>query len=558
MTTDKEPTGSKPTGAGTDSGAGPKTEKVSPQAAKTAPPKRAVTIDLEADKTRSKPAATQPTPSSAGAQAGATAKPSATPAAGSVKAPGAASAASQSKRASSAASAAAASTAASGNAKSGTDNTQKPAASSSDASSSKSDGPKPDSPKPESAKTASAVKAAAKPDNTDKSGKSAKSGAGVVAVTFAAIAGGVVVLGLAYGLHMAGFLKLEASPSETAALQAAQDKVAALESKLDELSASLTTPQEDLLKQISALEDKVSDLSKSAPGSIVAVVGRDLQALKASVADLQKTSGGEMATALEQRVASLETQLGVGEAADADGATQLTERVSGLETKTESLQTMLKTTSDAFDVLVEGQTAMVDGLTADVLSVDARVMALENRLGDANAQEIAALAVAVSSLKTSLDAGRGYQTELAAVQAVLPDDMDVSVLAAHARDGVTPLPQLVAEFPSVARGMFAKIVKPGETTDVLGNLLASAKAIMAVRGPGDEDGTGPEALLSRMEKSVQSGDLEAALTAYEQLPDPAKAVGADWADRASVRVAADKLTAEATSKVLAILSKSDG
>lgn len=559
MTTDKEPTGSKPAGAGTDGGssadkpAAAKTDasakpnpsaKTGPSAgAKPAgaasgasagaatgssagntsgkpggsvPPqgaaKRPVTIDLAAEKVTPKPSAASAKPADDATSASKPSEP-----ASEDKKPEAASAASDDK-----------------------------------APKIEGDDIKADV-KAELAKEAAAASKASAP----KTVRPVKSGVGVGAVIAASVISSAVVLAGVYGLHLAGLLSTKPNPELTASLAQSEARIAELETQLSDMPASLSGPQEQMAGQIADIEAKIVELSKTAPGALVAVIGRDLKALKASVADLQKATGAGDGAGIEERLAKLEETSAQTAGAAGMNGDEIKGRLDGVEEDAKSLQEALSTTDDTLKTLAESQLAGIQVIESELTEVRERVGKIENRIGDAKAQEVAALAVAVSSLKTSVDAGRSYQSELAAVKAVLPDDMDLSALEAHAASGVTPLPQLVAEFPSVARAMFTKIVKPEETSDVLGNLLASAKAIVAVRGPGDDNASGPEATLRRMERAVQAGDLESAVTAFEQLPEPSKVAGAEWAERASARVSVDRLTSTATGKVLAILSKSD-
>lgn len=551
MTTDKEPTGSKPAGAGTDGGSsadkpakpnpsaktGPSAGAAKPAGAASGasagtatgssagntsgkpggsvPPqgaaKRPVTIDLAAEKVTPKPSAASGAASAKPAEdATSASKPSED------KKPEAASAAGDDK-----------------------------------APKIEGDDIKADV-KADPVKAAAAAKASA-----PKTVRPVKSGVGVGAVIAASVISSAVVLAGVYGLHLAGLLSTKPNPELSASLAQSEARIAELETQLSDMPASLSGPQEQMAGQIADIEAKIVELSKTAPGALVAVIGRDLKALKASVADLQKATGAGEGAGIEERLAKLEETSAQTAGAAGMNGDEIKGRLDGVEEDAKSLQEALSTTDDTLKTLAESQLAGIQVIESELTEVRERVGKIENRIGDAKAQEVAALAVAVSSLKTSVDAGRSYQSELAAVKAVLPDDMDLSALEAHAASGVTPLPQLVAEFPSVARAMFTKIVKPEETSDVLGNLLASAKAIVAVRGPGDDNASGPEATLRRMERAVQAGDLESAVTAYEQLPEPSKVAGAEWAERASARVSVDRLTSTATGKVLAILSKSD-
>ncbi|WP_208996906.1 COG4223 family protein [Roseibium denhamense] len=186
-----------------------------------------------------------------------------------------------------------------------------------------------------------------------------------------------------------------------------------------------------------------------------------------------------------------------------------------------------------------------------------RLGQVEATMGDATAREVAARALSVSALKSAVDSGRPYETELAAVKAGLPSDIDLQALEAHAKTGVEPVSVLIAQFPAVARQVYQTFSEPDRSGDVLDSFLASARSLVAVRGPGDADGTGPEAVLRRMENAVSSGKLQEAITAYDSLPESAQAAASDWVTRARARVAVDTLTDQASQEVLTALSAKD-
>ena len=188
-------------------------------------------------------------------------------------------------------------------------------------------------------------------------------------------------------------------------------------------------------------------------------------------------------------------------------------------------------------------------------SLSTRLAAVEATMGDATARELAARALSVSALKSAVDSGRPYVTELAAVKAGLWEDTDVAALEAHANSGVAPVSVLIAEFPAVAREIHGTFAKADPSDNVVDSLLSSALSIVSVRGPGDADGTGPDAVLRRMENAVAKGNLSDAIAAYPDLPEAAKAAGAAWIERAKARVQIDELTDKASQDVLAGLAR---
>ncbi|WP_415715190.1 mitofilin family membrane protein [Roseibium sp.] len=419
----------------------------------------------------------------------------------------------------------------------------------------------------------------------------------------AAVIGGILVLGGAFGLHQAGMVKLNAEPNQqvTRALSAAEDKISELESQLADVSKSVTGQNPGAA--LSALETKVSDLEGKLEAAALADLAPAIEAVKTDLAslrsDMSSISTGEGVpvdlTPLEDRVSKLESETNstTTEATQLSGSvTDLSTELGGLKTSladvenrlqnteatAKAAQTAVSTSDVSLKTLADSQaraTETLSSLSADIKSVgDAnsaglediraeltalskRLAQLESTMGDATARETAARALSVSALKSAVDSGRPYETELAAVKAGLPSDIDLKALETHAQAGVEPVSVLIAQFPGVARKMFMTFSEPDHSGDVLDSLLASAKSIVTVRGPGDADGSGPEAALRQMENAVSNGNLNDAIAAYDKLPEAAQTAGSDWVARAKARVEVDALTDKASQEVLNALAAKD-
>ncbi|WP_346892395.1 hypothetical protein [uncultured Roseibium sp.] len=428
-------------------------------------------------------------------------------------------------------------------------------------------------------------------------------------VLVAAVFGGIVVLSGAYGLHVAGVLNIpgKLDPATRGMLDQAERKIGDLENQIADLSK--TAGSNDARGLMTGLSDRMTALEKSV-GEMATATGADLAPelakVKSDLATLGSkvenlpvptASGGETSgtpeaiKGIDDRLAALEKSV--------SASNQLSGTVSGVETSVGDLKTSLSeietrlknveatakaaqtavTTSDVslktladsqaratetlatlssdIDTVSKAGKAGLENLRGELDALSKRLAAVEATMGDATAREVAARALSVSALKSAVDSGRPFTTELAAVKAGLPKDTDLAVLDAHAKEGVAPASVLIAEFPAVARKMYAAFSAPDRSGDLLDNFLASAKSIVAVRGPGDENGTGPEAVLRRMENAVKRGDLAAGLEAYKELPEVAQKAGADWAERAEARVTVDRMTEAASKEVLSMLGGKD-
>lgn len=422
-----------------------------------------------------------------------------------------------------------------------------------------------------------------------------QSGSGIGGLLIAALAGGVVALGGAYGLQRSGYLPLASGPAGQemqAEVAATQSRVAGLEDRLAELAKGGDTGA-----ALTALTTRVAELEtalKAAEGAGAQEITARVAEVEAGLGELRRfvSSGGAGETAalasLQESQAAMDKTLGavsksLGEQGERIAALAtsveplsarldqtggalagLTQTVTELGEKTATLGTKLEERAGEMASLVARVTSLDDqaGAAREAISerlatLEGRFTPLEEQLGGIGARETAARAIAVSTLKATLDQGRPFETELAAVASALPKDTDLGALRAVAKTGAATRQALLAEFPPVARAMTARLDQPAEG-DFVDSFLSNARSLVSIRQPGESDAATPQGALGRMEARVARGDLAGALEAYDSLPENVRAAGADWAAAARARLAADRLVDQVTGEVLSSLSGSGG
>lgn len=390
------------------------------------------------------------------------------------------------------------------------------------------------------------------------------------------------VFGAGYGLNLAGYLPLRAGLSAEVAEQAALDatRLDTLERRLAELQEAAPAqgqpqgespaPAPEALASLDTRLTQSIDALRGDTSSRLADLTSQLDSLRGrmdGMAGAAPAEGGEPAPASSSPApdAQLMARLdGMQKAIDS-----LSASLAALQSAATSTEAAIRMVSDAqgrnagtltslsadLTAATEESRRSLDALKAEAGELTQRLAAVETTMGDATAREMAARAVAVSALRTAVDAGKPFETELAALRASLPEGTDIALLESHAAQGIAPQQKLMAEFAPVARAIHATFAKPAEDGSILGSLTSSAASIFTVRGPGDASGQGPEAALRRMENAVSAGDLPAALAAYDELPEAGKAAGADWAASARARVAVDELTEKTSKDVLSSLAR---
>lgn len=147
----------------------------------------------------------------------------------------------------------------------------------------------------------------------------------------------------------------------------------------------------------------------------------------------------------------------------------------------------------------------------------------------------AAAEAAIARLAAAIEAGNSFGATLDQIRAQglsVPDS-----LAAHSA-GVPTLRDLIADFPRAARAALDAAAVPAAGEGTASRLSSFLQRQVGIRSLSPQEGTTPDAILSRAEAALASGDLRAALTEIDALPMPAKTAMADWRTEADVRQAA--------------------
>ena len=329
-----------------------------------------------------------------------------------------------------------------------------------------------------------------------------RGGVGAVA---AGLIGAVIALAGAGALQYAGLL---GAPGGS--LEGVNSEIAALKGEL--AAARQGNTANDALARL-------NDLSAA------------LDKLRADLAAVQKTAetaGGADTAALEglgDKVATLETT------------------VSALQQAGSQQQAVdLGPLNERLDALDAGVKAAADAASKE----DGRVAALEQSLSQLSgkveaqaSQPKIALAIAASALKSALDRGTPFTSELDTFAAIAPDAPQVAALRAYAEKGVPSRADIAAGMDAAANAMVAAGQPVDENAGFVDRLLSSARSLVNVRPIGAVEGAGVPETVARMEAAVQQGDYAKALAEYDALPEAARAAGADYAAGLKARMDAE-------------------
>lgn len=173
---------------------------------------------------------------------------------------------------------------------------------------------------------------------------------------------------------------------------------------------------------------------------------------------------------------------------------------------------------------------------ADLATVRAEAEQLEQEA--LAAARSAAARAALNRVAAAVETGAPFGDALSDLGGDAP-----AALSDVADTGVATTAQLTADFPAAARAALATARSEGVSDDA-GGLGGFFRSQFDVRSTSPQEGSGPDAILSRAEAAVKEGRVADALAEIEALPEVARAELTDWTARATLR--ADVLDAIAT------------
>lgn len=376
-------------------------------------------------------------------------------------------------------------------------------------------------PKPETDKAKGEPATGAKPDAAKKpdagknpnAGKKPGNGGAVVAGLLGVVGGGVLGLGLAYGLATQGYWP------NPGAQPASQAELSALSQKLGGEIAALKSETDGA---IGALKDETAGLQTRLQGvQQTPVPTVDLDPLTNDISGL-KTALGDLTSRVDA--------LSLG--AEAKPNSQVPEALT-------QLRADLKNLSDKVGVLEAG----AQGTTGEIADLGAQTKSLSSELGvlksdyaalkdqadrtaKAAAKAPAMLAtqvpLAVSGLSNALRTGLPYSGELAVLKAALPGLSVPETVAENADQGL-PDPAVLRQTLQANVPAMLKAKPVAADASWQQKAMDKVTALLALQPTGPVEGSGPDAVLTRLEAALKNGDLGKASTLFGQLPAPMQA-----------------------------------
>jgi hypothetical protein len=244
-------------------------------------------------------------------------------------------------------------------------------------------------------------------------------------------------------------------------------------------------------QQINAAEQRLDD-------KVTAALNEAKTANDASIADIKKDIG-----AIDAKLKALtNAELGSGD------ASQLIPEIAGLDDRLGKLESILPALANEVDKGAEDTKA-------------------------------ATLAIAFANLRTAVNEGRPYATELSTLAALSPGNGDLGPLLEYDDKGIPTIPQLKVSFEA-ARDAALAASAPDASAALADRLMASAESLVKVkRIDAEAEGDTPDAMLARAAAKLDQGNLAAAVKEVETLEDAPRAAFDKWLDQAKARLSAE-------------------
>ena len=180
------------------------------------------------------------------------------------------------------------------------------------------------------------------------------------------------------------------------------------------------------------------------------------------------------------------------------------------------------------------QRAEMDAQQAELAAMIDEAKSTENEAEEAEMQALRR--AAISRITGALESGTAFADAITELDAT---GLDVpGPLTAMAETGVPTATELQDSFPDVARAALSASRQAAVDSGEIGGFSDFLRSQLGARSLEPQEGDDPDAVLSRAEAAVRSGDFAAAMDELDALPEAARTEVADWEARADRRLEA--------------------
>ena len=320
--------------------------------------------------------------------------------------------------------------------------------------------------------------------------------------------------------------------------------------------AEIAALRERVEGQIGGVETRLAELKPAddIDARIASAVGASDTKLSAEIGALQEALKANDGADVRQRLDRLDATL-QGQAAELG---TLKDQLSGATEASGQLNDEAVQKIDVYRGEVDGLRAEMGTLGDKVAALatridevaaeaDRQIQTAQSKVGEVQAQADTALSAAetdadIALIRAAVASGQPFADSLDRLkthEAAVPEG-----LAAAAPGGVKTMAELRDSYPDAAHAAIRASILASAGDGVMARSRAYLAAQVASRSLTPQQGTGTDAVLSRMEEHLRQDDLKGVLDEAQDLPSEAAAAMSGWLDAARLR--ADAVAALAT------------
>ncbi len=269
----------------------------------------------------------------------------------------------------------------------------------------------------------------------------------------------------------------------------------------------------------------------------------DIAPLTGAVAALE-VAAGDTAVQAAETAGAVEALAARLEATDARLADVETQPIPEAELPAEVVEAFERQLADMLGTVDTRFSDMQGTLDAKLDEIEsAQTRAAEAEAAAAAAARAAEARAALAEVQTAIDNGTGFAEALAVFAEASGADVPAA-LADVSENGVPTIASLAEGFPVAAREALKQSTQAAAEDGSVGPLTAFFRTQLGARSLEPREGDDPDAVLSRAEAAVKSGDIDGAMAEIGALPAAGQAAFAAWRAQAETRRAAEAALAE--------------
>ncbi|MDA5092917.1 hypothetical protein O2N63_02360 [Aliiroseovarius sp. KMU-50] len=188
--------------------------------------------------------------------------------------------------------------------------------------------------------------------------------------------------------------------------------------------------------------------------------------------------------------------------------------------------------ASAYERELQQMRQMLDAELAKITSAKEDAATLEESA--AEAAKAAGARAALARVLAALDTGRPYGDALFDLTQQAEVETPAA-LSAHAENGVPTLANLQAGFPEAARAALDVSIRSAVEAGEIDRVSAFLRLQLGTRSLSPKEGNDPDAILSRAEAALKSGQIGAALDELATMPEAGQPALAAWVADATAR-----------------------